>query len=102
MIVATMKSLNVWILGFFLYADRGGIKLGNVFMVWIVYLVQWLVYKPAITDFLEDACPEDLQQMNTAMMVTEIWMFLALVCSILDSWSGNLGETADESRPLNE
>ena len=92
MIVATFKVVNFWILGFMLYADRGGIKVWNVFMVALFYVVQWLLYKPAITEFLADACPDDLRTMNISMIVTQIWIFLALGSSFMESLSGEYQE----------
>jgi hypothetical protein len=69
-------------------------------MVWIVYLVQWLISKPAFDKFLLEACPAELQQMHTAMMVTEIWVFVAFFCACMDSRNSS-GATAEESHPLN-
>lgn len=102
--VAMMRIVNLWILGFFLYADRGGIKFWNVFLVWIIYLAQWLIYKPAIEEFLSEYCPANLQQLDIAMWVTEIWIFLALMCAAIEaSWSPGAGggtAEAEETRPL--
>ena len=99
-VARTMKVSNLWILGFFLYADRGGIKFWNVFMVAFFYLVQWLMYKPTITEFLQDKCPDELSQFNTSMIVTEIWIFLALLCSLVDSRIGAKQGTAEETQSL--
>jgi hypothetical protein len=100
LVTATMKVMNLWILGFFLHADCGGIKFWNISMVWIVCLVQWLISKPAFDELLSEACPAELQQIHTAMMVTEIWAFLALGCAWMDSRNSS-GAAAEEPRPLN-
>ena len=99
MIMSTMKVMNFWILGFMLYADRGGIKVWNVLMVAVWYLIQWLMYKPIITAFLEDPCPDELQQMNTAMIVSIVWIFLAVLFSFVDNRKADSG-TSEENQAL--
>mmetsp|Transcript_36041 Transcript_36041/g.55367 ORF Transcript_36041/g.55367 Transcript_36041/m.55367 type:complete len:181 (+) Transcript_36041:148-690(+) len=109
LLIATIKSCNIWILGFFLLSNRGGIEVWNVFMVWIHYLLQWLVYKPAIEDFLAEACPQELEQLESAMVVSEIWVTAILICSILNNkyvigcFNGGRGENATgQASPLLE
>jgi hypothetical protein len=103
--LATMKVLNVWILGFFWLAHHHGANFWNVFTVAILYLVQWLVHKPAIQDFLAQACPDDLHDLHVAMTATEIWIFAALFCaameaaSIRNSTTSSI-DTAVEDAPL--
>ena len=104
--MATMKVLNVWILGFFLLAHHGGVQFWNVFLVAAVYLLQWLVYKPAIEDFLAEACPDDLQDLEVAMRATEIWIFAALACAAMDAVvtirsTRSNDAAAEEAAPLN-
>ena len=86
--IATVQSVNIWILGFFVYAMYGGIALPNVGLVWIIYLVQWRVYRPAVQAFLEEQCPDELSQLQTAMIVTIVWISLALLCALLNACRG--------------
>ena len=107
MVEGTMKVVNFWILGFMLYAylsNRGGgiAMVWNVFMVFVFYLGQYLMYKPVFTDFLAEDCPDELSAFNISMIVTIIWIALALLCSIIGHFvSGGNGESsADESSLL--
>mmetsp|Transcript_10460 Transcript_10460/g.25273 ORF Transcript_10460/g.25273 Transcript_10460/m.25273 type:complete len:165 (-) Transcript_10460:1958-2452(-) len=96
-VAGTMKVSNLWILGFFLFADRSGIKVWNVLMVWFFYLVQWMLYKPVMTNFMEGSCPTELQAFNVSMIVTAIWISLALVSSFMEK---RATPTGPESAPL--
>lgn len=96
-VAGTMKVSNLWILGFFLFADRGGIKVWNVCMVWIFYMAQWLLYKPVMTGFLEGSCPSELQTFDISLLVTGIWISLALLSSFME---GLAAPTGPETSPL--
>ena len=96
-LAGTMRVSNLWILGFFLFADRSGIKVWNVFMVWFFYQVQWLLYKPVMTSFMEGSCPNELRAFNVTMIVTGIWISLALVSSFMEE---RAAPTGPESSPL--
>mmetsp|Transcript_14828 Transcript_14828/g.22457 ORF Transcript_14828/g.22457 Transcript_14828/m.22457 type:complete len:169 (-) Transcript_14828:134-640(-) len=106
MVAGTMKVVNFWILGFMLYAylNNGGIAVWNVLMVFVFYLGQFLMYKPVFTDFLAEGCPDELSAFNITMVVTIIWIALALLCSIINhhvGGSSEKGETVtDESHLL--
>lgn len=95
-VTGTMKTVNVWILGFFMYADFGGIQVKNVFMVNVCYLGQFLLYKPVMTEFLADTCAETLQMFNASMIVTAIWILLALLCSLMEARKAK-GSALEES-----
>ena len=105
MVAGTMKVVKFWILGFMLYANLngGGIVVGNVFMVFVFYLGQFLMYKPVFADFLADGCPDELFTFNISTIVTNIWIFLALLCSIMEYRVGsksNDENITEESHPL--
>ena len=85
LVAGTMKVVNFWILGFMLYSYFStGIAVWNVFMVFAFYLGQFLMYKPVFTEFLEDDCPDELYAFNVSMIVTIVWIAMALLFSIME------------------
>jgi len=100
--IATVKSTNIWIVGFFLYANRNSCAPTNVFLVWLVYLAQWLFYKPAIYEFLGEACPVELQSLETEMTLSGLWITAALICSGMEAFVGirNRGRDREARMPL--
>jgi len=97
-VVGTMKVANFWILGFMLYGYWGGIKVGNILMVFVFYFLQYLMYKPVFAEFMAENCPDELSTFNISMIVTIIWIALALLCSGIEIQLG--GGSAGESSHL--
>ena len=97
LVVGTMKVVNFWILGFMLYGHFGGMKVTNIFTVFVFYLGQYLMYKPVFTNFLEASCPDELHVFNISMIVTIIWIALALLFSGIEMKLGSDSTGGEES-----
>lgn len=100
-VTGTMKTVNVWILGFFVYAHYFGCRLANIFCVSIVYAAQWIIFQPVMTELLQDSCADTLHMFHVSMIVTEGWIVLALLCACIDKCF-SFGETGggEESTSL--
>ena len=103
--VALMKNMNIWTIGFMLYADRGGIKVWNVGMVCIFYVIQWFQLKGSWMEFAElseggEDCDDEVFAMQTTMTVTQIWIFVTLFCAWMESRAGNHVGTVEENQHL--
>jgi len=97
-----LRQLNVFALGFFLYADRGGIKAWNVAMVFVVY-VAWGSLAISTAKIMMESkkfkeC-DDLSKGVTMVWTTMVWSALSLAAAIVDERIGN-GGTAGETTPL--
>lgn len=99
MVAGTMKVVNFWILGFMLYAYKGGIGVWNIAMAFAFYTGQYIMYKPVFTEFLAENCPTELYAFNASMIVTIVWILLALILSGIEMKLGGGGTsgTGDES-----
>ena len=98
-VVKCMRGMNIITVGFFLYADRGGIKVWNVGMVFIVTLA----YTLAITSgggVVLDGAPEDCSFDSAAAMFWGLfwWSALALLLSFLEHRAA--AGTSGERTPL--
>jgi hypothetical protein len=96
--------MNIMTVGFFLYADRGGIKVWNVGMVTIINTI----YTWIILDFIQKALgyeghPEGMEPVGKTMWITfvvlEIWILVALIASALEQKASPSG-TSSETAPL--
>lgn len=103
-IASCMRGLNVFTIGFLLYADRGGIRVWNVAMVFIIYGVYLVISIKATSDlkagmegFSEEECPI-ADGWNTSFWVLAIWLILSMMFSILEHKA--VGGTSGERQPL--
>ena len=102
-IASLMRQINVFALGFLLYADRGGIRIWNVAMVFVFWLFFSIVtFQYAGTypelDGIPKGCPiEDFKKMIWTQL---IWIFLALAASFMETKASNTPATGGESTPL--
>jgi hypothetical protein len=102
MITTLMRQTNVFAAGFFLYADRGGIKVWNVAMVFAFYLVFSVFMFNLLRDYPNlDGIPEgcSIGGYTTMTWVTLIWAALALLFSIMEVKLGS-NASRSESTPL--
>ncbi len=108
----TMESLvrqvNWYAVGFYLYADRGGIRFWNVTMVFVVTIVDlWFQWTWATNWPTMDGAPKhcDDGNMSTWVIVGMVWITISWIFSFLEHRSGhsvgNVGGTTNESTPLN-
>eukprot|EP00339_Tiarina_fusa_P023488 CAMPEP_0117017978 /NCGR_PEP_ID=MMETSP0472-20121206/13954_1 /TAXON_ID=693140 ORGANISM="Tiarina fusus, Strain LIS" /NCGR_SAMPLE_ID=MMETSP0472 /ASSEMBLY_ACC=CAM_ASM_000603 /LENGTH=172 /DNA_ID=CAMNT_0004722479 /DNA_START=452 /DNA_END=970 /DNA_ORIENTATION=- len=103
--VMLLRGMNILTVGFYLYADRGGIKVWNVAMVFLVNLVwSWpvLVWSANYSE-LEGApqdCEATMSGMGVVVWVLLIWSFVALVCAGMEKAASPRG-SAGETAPLN-
>merc|ERR1712232_622365 len=99
LVTGTMKVVNFWILGFMLYAYKGGIGVWNIAMAFAFYTGQYIMFKPVFTEFLAESCPTELYAFNVSMIVTIVWIALSLLLSGIEMKLGGGGTsgTGDES-----
>uniref|UniRef100_A0A7S3LA60 Uncharacterized protein n=1 Tax=Amphora coffeiformis TaxID=265554 RepID=A0A7S3LA60_9STRA len=98
-----LRELNVFTIGFFLYSDRGGIKVWNVGMVFAVYLVFVIVWLSSFgSSFVEHypSCKDVNTGWNNVAWVTLVWATLAFVAAFMDDGMGQGSGAGGESAPL--
>lgn len=108
-----MQGLNfqssLFALGFFLYADRGGIRFWNVTMVLIVSFLSWFTMYEWMNHYasLEGAPKHCMGGSNWMMWMWIGWIGAAWLLSIVEQVAGNRassrgggGSGANESTPL--
>jgi hypothetical protein len=98
------RGMNVMALGFFLYADRGGIKLWNVAMVTVINtLFTWVMLYFCMKAPFYEGAPEAAKTFADIFWVTfivlEVWILLALVASALEKQAAPAGSSS-ETTPL--
>jgi hypothetical protein len=100
------RCCNVVSVGFFLYADRGGIKVWNVMMVFLVYgAVTYIFMSVPDVSIMKGApkTPCDQGSWDMFSYVAVGWIFVTLVCSYMESRcasSHTSRGTPDERAPL--
>jgi hypothetical protein len=105
-IVSLMRTGNLFSLGFFLYADRGGIKFWNVTMVVVISLINiWFAWTWARDWKTLEGAPKHCSDngIMTQSLVAVIWITVSWVFSFLEhraGHSGSRGSTTNESTPL--
>lgn len=105
---ASFKSIqrqqNILAIGFFLYADRGGIKVWNVTMVAVTMAVWTWALHTFIVGYQNannaPDCPGGIQSLHTIMWMQTIWSIVPVLCSLLDERAGRTSGTSGESAPL--
>jgi hypothetical protein len=96
----------LYVIGFLLYADRGGIRFWNVTMVFVFSMINlyWLWTwnnKMMSMDGAPSGCNDGA---GTQIMVFTIWIALAWIFSFLEhraAGGGSGGDGPNESTPLN-
>jgi hypothetical protein len=98
------RQINLVAVGFLLYADRGGIRVWNVAMVFAVYLAVSVSLFQMVRDYPNlDGIPEDCPYgaFATFSWFLLIWSGLALLFSIMEVKLGRSNaSTRSESTPL--
>ncbi len=102
MLVMFFRAMNVMAAGFLVYAHREGIKLWNVFTVFVFNgILTWIFASSHYTDL--DGMPdcEDgmVQAITSITWITFWWTVLMLLCSALEEGSKPRGTTA-ETTPI--
>ncbi|KAL7576849.1 hypothetical protein ACA910_013862 [Epithemia clementina (nom. ined.)] len=103
--IQCVRVINVFAVGFFLLADRGGIHLWNVAMVFVINsIASWPLlalathYKPIVESDAD--CTASLQSLQITTWAMVVWSALALVASFLDArqeTSTNAGTTGERT-----
>lgn len=106
-LVMYLRAMNILTIGFYLYVDRGGIKVWNVLMVFVVNgFWTWTVLAYMMNaENLDGApkhgsCEDELRALCRSMWVLLIWSFVALVTSVLEMKLGTPSGSASETAPL--
>jgi len=97
-----LREINVFTIGFFLYADRGGIKVWNVGMVFAIYLVFMIVWLSTGSTVPEryPSCADTYHAFTNAQWVTMVWATLAFIAAIVDDRMGERSGAEGERVPL--
>jgi hypothetical protein len=104
-LVMYVRTTNILTIGFFLYADRGGIKVWNVAMVFLASLawtwpvLDWIVNYTTLEGAPKD-CEDVMGGIKWTFLALLIWSFVALVCSGMEKRATPSG-SASETAPLN-
>ena len=98
-----VRQMNIIWIGFLLYADRGGIKVWNIAMVFCVvflYTWSWMNWENNY-DTAKDSPSCDALMVSAAKVVwvQVTWPALALVCAFVDAKMGG-GTSSEETAPL--
>ncbi|KAG7347270.1 hypothetical protein IV203_030638 [Nitzschia inconspicua] len=106
--VNLMQGQNLFALGFFLYADRGGIRLWNVSMVFVIAVVySWFAWIWAKNWEMMEGAPKHCNDhgMVTMILVGVVWIAISWIFAFLEHRAGHsgggAGGTTNESTPLN-
>jgi hypothetical protein len=103
--VMYLRAMNILTLGFYLYADRGGIKVWNVAMVFVVNLawswplLDWIANYTTL-EGTPKGCEDVMGGIQWSVWVLMIWSFVALICSGMEKRASPSGSTS-ETAPLN-
>jgi hypothetical protein len=105
-IVALQRTGNSCALGFYLYADRGGIRFWNVTMVFVISLINlWFAWTWARDWKTMEGAPKHCSDhgLTTQILVAAVWITVSWVFSFLEHRAGHsrgTGATTNESTPL--
>ena len=100
-----IRELNIYAIGFLLYAERGGIQIWNISMV-LIFCIVWTLlvlydFLPSMQELDQFAtCGDDFVSMQSGSWTVVVWLALALVSSLVDTRLA-VPATADETAPLN-
>jgi uncharacterized membrane protein (DUF485 family) len=107
-IVTLKRTGSLFALGFFLYADRGGIRFWNVTMVFVVAMLNfWFLWSWAKNWTEMDGAPKHCNDggVSTQIIVGAVWISVSWILSFLEhragQSSGASAGMASESTPLN-
>lgn len=99
-----MRTINLFTVGFCLYADRGGIKFWNVLMFAIVYAL-YVIFSfnvaysvPSLAGWPAGECDDAMTSWMNTFWVLSAWLLLAVISSFIESKTSN-GSTS-ETMPL--
>ena len=98
-----VRQMNLFLIGFLLYADRGGIKVWNTAMVFVFFLFLTLLWLSAfkLLETASDApsCDKTFGSLRFLMWLQIIWSALAMVFALVDDRMGGV-VTEEETTPL--
>ena len=92
--IALFRSMNIFVIGFLLYADVGGLKTKNVCMVSVFIVASTLSMIPILQPLKDMGCS------IANFWIWPLWAILALIFMILEDNLGDHGGS-DETTPLN-
>lgn len=90
---ALTRSMDLFLIGFLMFANAGGIKWSNVTMVTVFFIVNALVYMP-IRDVIYEC------EMDSMFYWGPGWILLAWICTILEMKFGGREGSEEERRSL--
>jgi hypothetical protein len=97
------QGLNLFGIGFLLYADRGGIKVWNVATVFIFFVVWGGFFHVLVQDYPGlDGYPEEcsLDGTETSNWGMIAWISLSLLFSVMETMLGPVISSGQETTPL--
>jgi hypothetical protein len=95
--ITAYNGYNVFVIGFLLYADMGGLHIRNVVMVVIFVFLNAYVCVYQTTKLLSDL--DCMSAIRSQMWIFPLWTLAALVFTIVDEKLGDNG-SSDERQPL--
>lgn len=102
-----VREVSLWSLGFFLYADRGGIRFWNVTMVFVFSMIfMWFSWTWANDWTSMEGAPKHCDDggMATRAIIGMVWIALTWILSFVEHRAGHSaggsGGTTNESTPL--
>jgi hypothetical protein len=102
MVRTTCRYANVFVIGFYLYADRGGIKLWNVAMVFLVNGAgtwAWMANSSQLMSMHGAPKTTCSSQMGMILFWSTLgWSLLALICAFMESRSERASRGTNEER----
>lgn len=108
-----LRELNVYALGFLLYADRGGVRPLHLLYVLAVYGSWVILHRRDFVNPLEQpepfasSCPEDFDNLKNGSWTQVAWLAVAFILSLLEDWQrpantvNTDGTMVDERTPIN-
>lgn len=97
------RQTSVFTLGFFLLADRGGIRVSNVGWVTVItvaYVATLMsVYRQVPTEIMSD-CAKEIQVMSISLWMSAAWVLVALLAAVMEAKQAPPAGTQDETNTL--
>jgi len=95
-----LRGLYLFLIGFFIYADRGGTRFWNAFMVLVFLLISFI----AASRWLNSSDTAIVHACKAPFKFTSwiwiVWIALATVCAFVEDFYGR-GGSDEEHQPLN-
>ena len=98
--LALTRGICLFVLAFFIYADKGGLHSWNVgFVAFFMLMWIWIVKATMINQMKASMYEECIGWMGVSMWIGPIWIVLALLLVIVDERKGD-GGTEGERQAL--